>query len=339
MKTEQLALINSLTQENLALKQQLADYRWLFNTSGIATKIIALDATYLDFNLAYRRLLGYSDDEVLTVFDVESVSAKIQPCGKSSVDKANEMIGLALETGRSEFEWMQKKQDGFEFLTHITLERIDYNGEVCIRSMINDVSQMRKLEVMVQDKTKELSSKNKELELLSFYDPLTNLYNRRKFEELLTISWEYSVRSNSLLAIVFLDIDNFKLFNDNYGHKAGDDCLQQVAKCIQKVAKRATDVIARYGGEEMIAVVSSNEIGNVENLATSIIEAVNQLQIPHEYSPVSENVTVSIGCAITTAGKECQEVGGLIEAADQMMYKAKENGKNRYQIVRLSAIE
>ena len=324
--------LESLAEENRLLQQQLDDYRRLFDSVEVAMIIIDESGTYLDYNKAYYNLMGYTDKDSLVKFHPSDVSPKEQPDGSDSFTKANEMIQIAMEKGKHSFEWMHKRPDGKEFLSYVTLDIIDFDNTQCLRAVIHDISEIKKLERLVEENTRELAIKNKELEHLSSIDPLTGLYNRRKFDAILSYVWDASMRSKKPLGILFLDIDYFKPYNDNYGHLAGDECLKEIAKLIKSIVKRKTDFIARYGGEEFIVVVPDTEYSYIKQLALTIINALNKLKIPHEHSKISSHVTISIGCAITVPGETCHNAEELLEVSDEMLYKAKENGRNRLEV-------
>jgi diguanylate cyclase (GGDEF)-like protein len=166
------------------------------------------------------------------------------------------------------------------------------------------------------------------LENLAFLDGLTSIPNRRQFDQQLEKEWRRMMRQAGPLAVLLIDIDNFKKFNDQYGHGAGDECLRLVAHVISTVAKRPGDLTARYGGEEFAVILpDTDEIGAL-SVAGSICVAVDQLALPHAASPVTDHVTVSIG--VTSAVPERQgNLQDLINSADQALYRAKTLGRNQ----------
>ena len=321
--------------ENERLAGRLADYRWLFDTADVATIIIDRDGTYLDVNLAYCRLMGYEEKQELRRSHPVDVSPPRQPDGRDSFEKANEMIEQAYAKGVHRFEWMHRRPDGHQFLSHVQLDLIEFSGRCCVRAVIHDITERRKLERLVEERTVALEIRNKELEHLSSVDPLTRLYNRRKYEAILSYVWEASARSKEVMGVLFLDVDGFKAYNDHYGHAAGDDCLTRIAAIIKRVVRRRTDFVARYGGEEFVVVVPDTRIAYVEAFAEGIINAVGEANIPHDHSDVAAHVTVSIGCAVVIPNQGCATPDELLEAADRMLYRAKANGRNRYEVVNL----
>jgi len=167
-----------------------------------------------------------------------------------------------------------------------------------------------------------------ELQRISNTDGLTNLYNRRYFDETFAEEWRRARRDQQPLSLAMLDVDHFKQFNDHYGHQSGDDCLIQVSSALQSSVCRAGDIVARYGGEEFVGIFPNTDTEGAMAIAEKIRKAVTGLDIPHEHSLVASQVTVSIGVASTfpAADKDRKK---LIKAADTALYRAKETGRNR----------
>lgn len=171
---------------------------------------------------------------------------------------------------------------------------------------------------------------NSQLEKLSNLDGLTKIANRRCFDELLKREWYRLKRSGNYLSLILFDIDNFKKYNDYYGHLAGDECLIKVACAAQSVLKRSTYSLARYGGEEFVVLLPYTNESAAIKVAKMICKSIQQLKISHAKSNASQDfVTVSLGVStlIPTANNSFQE---LIDAADKALYKAKEQGRNRW---------
>jgi diguanylate cyclase (GGDEF)-like protein len=159
-------------------------------------------------------------------------------------------------------------------------------------------------------------------------DGMTNLYNRRIFDDYVGRVWRQSRREAKPLEIVFVDIDYFKIYNDLYGHQAGDDCLKRVAETIARCAKRPFDFCARYGGEEFVLVLYGPPEDYGRNLPEQIRRDVLALAIPHEGSRASHVVTVSVGVALAGA-RSSRSLAGAIQIADEALYRAKQQGRNR----------
>lgn len=165
------------------------------------------------------------------------------------------------------------------------------------------------------------------LEKLSHFDGLTQIANRRHFDEVLQSEARRLSRSGKPLALIMLDIDFFKPFNDNYGHGKGDECLIKVATALQQVVHRPGDLLARYGGEEFAAVLPETDIEGAAKIAEAMRQAVENLRYPHEYSAIADHVTVSVGYVAGEVKENKPEA--LLEQADQALYRAKDMGRNR----------
>ena len=179
----------------------------------------------------------------------------------------------------------------------------------------------RELQRLVQERTNQLEEANRRLEELSFLDGLTEVANRRQFEQILDLEWRRAVRSGSPLSLILADIDHFKAFNDNHGHQAGDRCLRDVATLLDSIVQRAGDQVARYGGEEFAAMLPETDAEGAENIAERMRRAVESLETG------GGRVTVSIGVATTVAG-ETRSAESLVAAADAALYEAKRAGRN-----------
>ncbi len=184
------------------------------------------------------------------------------------------------------------------------------------------------LATLVSQRTSELQSANVRLQQLATLDGLTNIANHRRFKEFLAQEWQRSQRAREPLSMLMIDVDFFKLYNDTYGHQAGDECLKRVAVVLTETIQRGTDLAARYGGEEFAVVLTNTAAPGAAVVAESIRARVEALGMPHEASAAAAWVTISVGVA-TRVGDP--EIGpdGLIAAADIALYRAKRLGRNR----------
>lgn len=183
------------------------------------------------------------------------------------------------------------------------------------------------LEEQVALRTRELERANRKLEALSATDGLTGVANRRRFDEVLANELRRSVRSGHALALLMLDVDYFKKYNDRYGHLAGDECLRIVARVLQKSSRRATDLVARYGGEEFSVIIAESDTAHALQQAENICQAIFELKLPHADSPFGY-ITASIGVASLLPDEETT-AEQLLRIADQALYHAKYQGRNR----------
>ena len=175
---------------------------------------------------------------------------------------------------------------------------------------------------------RELERVNQDLAELATVDSLTKVANRRKFDKYLEVEWKRCIRENNFLSLILCDIDYFKLYNDTYGHQAGDRCLSQVARAIAKVVKRPADLVARYGGEEFAVILPNTNHLGAKYIAKQIRLQVEALKIPHINSDVDLYLTMSLGVAACIPDGSL-DFSTLIEAADKGLYRAKELGRNR----------
>ncbi|EFL51092.1 response regulator receiver modulated diguanylate cyclase [Solidesulfovibrio fructosivorans JJ]] len=174
----------------------------------------------------------------------------------------------------------------------------------------------------------ELKRRGDLLETLSMRDGLTGIPNRRRFDEYLNRAWRHALRCNTPLSMIMADIDDFKAYNDAYGHMAGDECLRAVAGALSGALRRPGDLVARFGGEEFAVVLEHTELPGALHLAEAMRAAVIDLDLGHEDSRAAQVVTVSLGAATLTP-KAGMTPETLIGAADRMLYAAKQAGRNR----------
>ncbi|WP_323593009.1 GGDEF domain-containing response regulator [Aliarcobacter butzleri] len=177
-----------------------------------------------------------------------------------------------------------------------------------------------------------LKIKNDMLEKLSMYDGLTNIRNRRFFDETFEKTFSEIKRDKKSLAVLMIDIDFFKPYNDNYGHGQGDETLRKVAKALEKTIKRASDFVARYGGEEFVILLKNIDKTGLQTVAKNLLEAIRELKITHEYSKVEDFVTVSIGVSYCSCPDEITKTELLLKA-DEALYNVKNSGRNNFAIL------
>lgn len=196
---------------------------------------------------------------------------------------------------------------------------------IATAAMIFMVGRLKK---QVDSRTWELEQMNEKLRLMATVDGLTGVMNRRCFDEMLDREWKRSLREKVPVAIVMVDVDYFKKYNDTYGHQAGDECLRQVAEAMEKRVHRPSDYAARYGGEEFVLLLSNTSLDGAIKVAEDIRLLIENLKLPHAASEVSSYVTISLGVMtlIPDAGMQISEV---VRKADQALYYAKRRGRNR----------
>jgi diguanylate cyclase (GGDEF)-like protein len=173
-----------------------------------------------------------------------------------------------------------------------------------------------------------LEQLNEDLERLVCIDPLTGIANRRHFDDLLTMEWGRATRLGTQLSLVMLDLDDFHALNERYSHLGGDACLKRIAGAMADCLRRPSDLVARYGGDEFVALLPDTDAAGAWLVAERLRLHVEQLQVPHEASRCHSVVTLSVGTAtsVPAADRGCET---LIAAADVALFRAKQEGRNR----------
>lgn len=195
-------------------------------------------------------------------------------------------------------------------------------------SVLRDITIQKSIEDKLAETNAKLEAANRALSDLAERDGLTGLANRRRFDTVFAQEFSHACDQGVPLGLVLLDVDYFKLFNDTYGHLAGDDCLRQVAQAIQGVLVRASDYAFRFGGEEFVALLPTTSDSGTLQIAGRMRQAVAELQIPHRGSPFGI-VTTSAGAVTLWTSKTAAAQKEFLAAADQALYQAKLSGRNR----------
>lgn len=167
------------------------------------------------------------------------------------------------------------------------------------------------------------------LEAISMVDALTQIPNRRRFDEAIDAEWKRAAREGTPLSVLMVDIDHFKEYNDHYGHGAGDDCLCAVATALQSGISRPGDMVTRYGGEEFAVILPETGKEAAAHIALRLCECVFEIKLPHANSSTEPFVTVSVGCATAMPSEKADSPRVLFDEADKMLYEAKGTGRNR----------
>ncbi|WP_051333672.1 sensor domain-containing diguanylate cyclase [Aliagarivorans marinus] len=198
----------------------------------------------------------------------------------------------------------------------------DVSGEKGVIYITRDVTERKETQQQLADAIMQL-------EELSFMDSLTQVANRRSFDERLSELWVTHTREELPLSLLLLDIDCFKQFNDNYGHQKGDEALKVTAGLVSSVTKRGSDLVARYGGEEFAVLLPNTEEQGAEKVAGELVQAFEKRRFEHLFSKVKPHLTVSVGVATIQPAAD-RDYGELVAMADELLYKAKNSGRARY---------
>ena len=322
--------------ESLATSEEKFSKAFKYSADGIG--ILGLeDEIYIDANEAFVSLFGYTREEIIGHRSVEFnlwVDAQAREDAFREIRERQSFFA-------KEASWRTKS--GAIRIGLYSADLIDIKGKRCILFVVHDITERKQaedalrlahdeLEQQVQQRTQELNDLNKVLQEISSSDALTSLANRRHFDDFLAKEWKQSQRQKTSLAIIMVDVDFFKAYNDSQGHLAGDECLKQVARVFKQSLKRPLDFAARYGGEEFIAVLPDTHAAGAARLAESIRAEIEALALRHYASPISKVVTVSLGVASALPGPESNP-HTLLADADQALYQAKQDGRNRVRVV------
>ncbi|MEO0707522.1 MAG: diguanylate cyclase [Cyanobacteria bacterium J06649_5] len=227
------------------------------------------------------------------------------------------------EVVENEYRFRHRQGNWRWLLCRETVFQRDAEGQPTqVFGTATDITKRKHAEVALQEF-------NQELERLASMDGLTQVANRRSFDQYLAQEWKNVGSGRSSLSLILCDIDYFKSFNDTYGHQAGDVCLRNVAQAIERAVKRSTDLVARYGGEEFAIVLPNTSSAGVEQVAIEIQQEIKSLEIPHSCSEVSELITLSLGIAVISSTENLHP-DMLVAAADQGLYQAKYEGRDRF---------
>jgi diguanylate cyclase (GGDEF)-like protein len=230
---------------------------------------------------------------------------------------AQEKLLLQIESLRQQLEELKQEKADLEIMLDTTTEHSD----LVEAQLQNEISDRRKAQAA-------LHQANQELEKLSALDSLTQVANRRRFDDYLLQEWQKLRQRQASLSLILCDIDYFKLYNDNYGHPIGDYCLQQVALAIECAMESYEGLVARYGGEEFAVILPGMDGEQALQVAENIKLSVNKLNIAHQKSPINQCVTLSLGVfSVVPNPQSSPEL--LIACADKALYEAKAQGRNK----------
>ena len=180
----------------------------------------------------------------------------------------------------------------------------------------------------IAERTAELEKVNASLMRLVNIDGLTDVANRRYFDQYLAQEWSRMAREKNPLSLILCDVDFFREYNNNYGHLKGDDCLKQVAKSLEKSVRRPGDLVARYGGEEFVIILPNTDEGGALQVAQNMCLNIEKLKIKHQFGLGNRLVTMSAGVATIIPSPDLKDTT-LIKWADQALLVAKRQGKNQ----------
>ncbi|MCA0445499.1 MAG: diguanylate cyclase [Bacteroidetes bacterium] len=243
-------------------------------------------------------------------------------------------------------DWLMPEVSGVELCKRIRIsQKLNYTYIILVSSMSGRKNYLEGMEAGADDFVGKPVDKDElharirvgeriislqlQLEEMSQTDGLTNLANRRRFDEALNEEWRRAKRTGNPVSLIMIDIDHFKKYNDNYGHLEGDYCLKQVSAVLAHTGNRPGDLVARFGGEEFVVLLSGASLEPAKKMAENLRAAVSNLKIRHEYSENADHVTISLGLASIVPAFDQNNPNVLISLADTALYQAKKSGRNR----------
>lgn len=334
---KQLELQNKFLQEQIRLSQiYLQDFQAAEATSKLLEKAIAAtqngviitdaqqpDNPIIYVNCGFEKLTGYPAHEVL------GCNCRFLQGNERDQPALNDVRRAIAEAEECRVILKNYRRDGTMFWNELFISPvINEQGEVTnFIGIQTDVTERKKYEEALERSRIALKRTNQELQRLALYDDLTQVANRRRFNEYLAYSWHRCSIEQEPIALILCDLDYFKPYNDTFGHQAGDDCLHKIARAISGAIQRSADLVARYGGEEFAIILPNTPINGAVKVAERIRKQVENHRVPHPGSQSSDYVTVSLGVACKIPHSELS-VDSLIAEADEALYQAKNQGRN-----------
>jgi diguanylate cyclase (GGDEF)-like protein/PAS domain S-box-containing protein len=306
-----------------AMRLSESRFQTFINNAPTPIAIKDLEGKYLSINSEFAYWMQLAAEDILGKQDYE-----LFPAENVKTSRANE-LQVIFEGISVTFEDTIPLPDGLHtfLITKFPLMD-DRNSPYAIVGIYLDISDRKQSEIALAEIEANLRSANQELQKLVNLDGLTQIANRRCFDEKIVYEWQRLYRERQPLSLLMFDVDYFKLYNDHYGHQLGDQCLLMIAQAVDQLVCRPADLTARYGGEEFIVILPNTNLEGAIAVGKNIHRAIASLQIPHEYSDVSDIVTVSMGIA-SDIPKLDRSPYVLINQADQALYYAKQQGRNR----------
>lgn len=308
----------------------------VLNTVDAVILVMDKDGRIVLFNKASESMTGFKFKEVenktpwdlfILPDEVDSVRNVFSQLTAGNFPNKHTNYWITKDKSKHLIEWSNTAITGKNGdITFIIATGIDVTEKKAAEDEINN--HINILEETVSNRTAELTKANLELENLINVDGLTNIFNRRYFNEVIEKEIERGKRSNKPLSLLLYDIDYFKKYNDTYGHVAGDKCLIKVATTLNNFFSRAADFVARYGGEEFVVILPGVGSKNALELANKLNLEIQNNKFPHKSSPISNVITMSTG-VVTRQPSELTNSKSLILEADKALYQAKGNGRNR----------
>ena len=306
------------------LRESEERFRFMAETTGDVLYRLRYSTMKYDYlSPSILKLTGYSREEI-DFLGFSNLVISVESPGEEKLSM--ELIARNRQEGKTgEYladYWIRTKNGDLKWLGDHSCPWLDESGnQTGSVGVLSDITKRK----VVEEALKQM---NRELQRLATSDGLTQVANRRKFDDFLRLEWRRMRREQGPLSLILCDIDCFKLFNDTYGHQAGDDCLRSVAQAIRQTTNRPSDLVARYGGEEFAVVLSNTNAEGAVHVAKNIRKRVQDLRIAHSASHADKYITTSCGVS-SLVPTEALSPETLISLADKGLYAAKKQGRNR----------
>ncbi|MBN1694242.1 diguanylate cyclase [candidate division WOR-3 bacterium] len=315
-------------------EDQLLVLKAILNEKGYKNILLA-DSADKAFELIGLRDKKRKKDIDLILMDIMMPDVDgLEACLKIKKNEELKDIPIIMVTAKKEADHLQSafQAGAVDYITKpINVTELLARVHSALRLKM-EIDSRKERERELTEMAEQLDAANKKLTRMSYLDGLTDVPNRRYFEEVFAREWKNAIRENGFLSIIMFDIDCFKAYNDTYGHLIGDDCLKKIAKTLSSALKRPRDFLCRYGGEEFIAVLPDTDGKGAFEVANRFLKKTKNLKITHKTSPVSKNVTISIGVATIKPDRK-KKSNFLITEVDKALYEAKQSGRNCIKIV------
>jgi diguanylate cyclase (GGDEF)-like protein len=289
---------------------------------------------YWRYDLADKRLVW--SDEIYRILGVSkagytpTLEAAIHAYHEDDRDLASSTFWAAARHGEK-FDFRARMMRGTE-VRHVRsrgVAQLDEHGAVVsVFCAVIDITEQKQVEDALLSANLLAEQVNRDLQAMALVDALTGLPNRRHFDAAFEAEQKRASREQSELSLIMIDLDHFKGYNDLFGHPAGDDCLRRVAAAIRGMLMRPGDLVARYGGEELVVLLPGTDLAGATVVASVIADAVRALRLDHPATP-AEIVTISCGVAVFDPITDADQPLSLVQRADQALYQAKLTGRNR----------
>lgn len=318
--TELVHREQQLKQLNARLAESRAQLHAVIGTALSAIVTLDEDGVVLSANPATATIFGWPEGELIG----RDIRVLMPPAPDE--DDPLALIGArgsGVRAGRAAPQDVRARhRDGQGVAVQLALSRLDtVGGGPRYVALFTDLSEREAYAQALRDANAQLAH-------LSETDALTGIANRRRFDRALHDEWQRSSRHGQPLALLLIDVDHFKRYNDSRGHPMGDECLRAIARILRNCVRRAGDLVARYGGEEFALLLPHTDAAEAMALALACIEAVESAALPHPDSPLAPHVTLSVGVASAASAGEPSPTA-LLDAADSAVYAAKRAGRRR----------